>query len=169
MAPIACSRELASHPPIDLLALLPSSERRAGGPIDQFVTVQPLPDAAGTNTTPALLLRAPARVTWRVRIPDRAVLSTDASLLPIADAPLAPGATLRVGISDNRYYENLLSLPLSSAAAPAVPVRIDLAAYGGRKWSLFYRPSTITWQVIVNADATPGGVIALRAPAIGRR
>jgi hypothetical protein len=158
-----CGRAHVAPAPIDLLAELPSAERRAAGNVDEAVRSASVPADDGA---PALLLRAPARVTWSLRVPDAATLDAAAALMPGSGG----GATLRVGISDDRYYEGLLTLPLiapADGAGPSwQPVAIDLGKYAGWQWSLFYRPSERTWKLIVNADATPGGTIALRSPRI---
>lgn len=152
----SCSRG-DSHAEIDLLQLLPSAERRAAGRVDDAIRIGAV--ATGNGEDAALFLRAPARVTWTLRIPARAALTATARIVE------GQGATLRVGFSDNRSYDGIYKLELTAGAAWQ-PVTVDLRRYGGWQWSLFYRPWEITWHVILNADATPGGVVALRRPII---
>jgi hypothetical protein len=112
-------------------------------------------------------MRAPARVTWTLRFPDAAALMTAASIVPEADGSTGAGTTLRIGLSDDRYYEGIFKREF--APDPVwQPVVVDLSKYAGWQWSLFYRPSERRWKLIVNADATPGGTLALRAPVIRR-
>ncbi|HTL43787.1 MAG TPA: hypothetical protein VL262_05560, partial [Vicinamibacterales bacterium] len=33
---------------------------------------------------------------------------------------------------------------------------VDLSAYAGWKWSLFYHPDRIAWRLILSADAVDG-------------
>ena len=109
-------------------------------------------DGAGQ---PALVTDAPARVIFPVNMPARARFRTAVSL----QSPPGTGVTIRMGIADSRLYEELLRLSLEPPAAGADPWRtidVDLGAYSGWQWSLFYHPSRITWKLVLNADATPG-------------
>jgi hypothetical protein len=36
-------------------------------------------------------------------------------------------------------------------------LRVDLSAYAGWKWSLFYRPDRIVWRLVLAADAVDNG------------
>jgi hypothetical protein len=113
---------------------------------------------------PVLLTAAPARLTWLVRFPARADFDASAGVVP--GDPAAAGVTVRIGLSDDRAYEELARLPLTAHAGPGItwqPIRVDLGAYSGWQWSLFYRPSRINWNLIVAADPTPGGTVAWRA------
>jgi hypothetical protein len=160
----ACGRAPDAPATIDLIAELATAERRAAGPVDEAVRAVDVSVEGGTEA--AILLRAPARVTWALRVPDDAALTAAAAVLPGSGA----GATLRVGISDDRYYEGLMTLPLDGRESDPVwqPVVIDLGKYAGWQWSLFYRPSERVWKLIVNADAVPGGTVALRRPVVTR-
>jgi hypothetical protein len=80
----------------------------------------------------------------------------------------APGgsATARIGISDDRRYEQLANIPLDAGAARAwQPVTIDLGGYSGWQWSLFYRPWERNWKIVFGADGE-GGRIAWARPVI---
>jgi hypothetical protein len=157
----ACGAPRAAQPlPIDLVRELPRAriQAPAGAP---GVRVDFAPGENGP--TPAVLMTAPSRVTWTLQFQDTAEITTRVALLEAAGSGRA--VTLRVGISDNRRYNELVRLPIASAAAgPAQvwqPVSVDLSPYSGWKWSLFYHPARIAWNVIFNADATPGGTVAL--------
>jgi hypothetical protein len=147
----------------DLIARLPDAERRAAGPLEEWIRA----GAAGpaSDRRVALLLTAPARVTWTGRLPERAWIETAVML---ADGV---GATARIGISDNRLYEGLARIELKPANGNAAwqELRVDLGTYAGWQWSLFYRPSSIEWRLVFAADATPGGTIAWARPVIKRR
>lgn len=147
--------------PIDLVRELPRAQ------------VQAPPDAPGARQdfapteggpVPALIMTAPSRVTWTLQFADAAELVARVALLDEAGAGIAPGVTLRVGISDNRAYTEPLRLRLDPTAAGSRlvwrPIRLDLSEFSGWKLSLFYQPSRRTWKLIVNADATPGGTAA---------
>ena len=149
-ATASCARDPVS---IDLLPLVPTAERRAGGNVDDSIQVAPPPN----EHEPALLLRAPARITFALKFPTGARLVTTASL--VTSGAASSGATLRVGISDDRRYDGVFQLEMGHEPES---IDVDLGAYAGWQWSLFYRPSEITWKLIINADATPAGTIALR-------
>jgi hypothetical protein len=81
------------------------------------------------------------------------------------------GVTVRLGLSNNRRYEELLrlklDLPDAGSRSPAWrPVDVGLSPYSSGTWRLFYQPWRITWNLIVNVDATPGGTAAWLRPAI---
>jgi hypothetical protein len=160
----SCAATTDSPGPIDLLAALPAAERRAAGNVDEAVRVGQV--FVDNGHEPALLLRAPARVTWTLRLPPRSALSASARLAANADGSAGAGVTLRVGLSDDRFYEGVLSEPVGGEWRP---VTADLGKYSGWQWSLFYRPSEIAWKLILNADATPGGTVALRGLSIRHR
>jgi len=104
---------------------------------------------------PAITVPALSRITWSLRLPARAVLH--AWLAAETDCPARAGQIgFRVGISDGRVYEDLLVKSVTAVEPRAShwdPVTIDLADYGGFKWSLFYHPSRITWRVTFNTAA----------------
>lgn len=163
LAAMAASCAAPPAAPIDLIAALPSAERRAGGNVDDAVRTTPM--QFGADHEPVLLLRAPARVIWTVKFPARSALSASASMAAGEDGRPGPGVTLRLGLSDDRHYDGLLSMPIAPDREWR-PVTLDLGRYSGWQWSLFYRPSKITWKLILNVDATPGGTLALRGLSI---
>lgn len=148
----------------DLIARLSVAERRAAGPLDEWIRAGTAGPA--TDRRVALLMRAPSRVIWTGRLPQRAWIETAVALIE------GTGATARVGISDLRLYEALAQIEMKPArdGEPSwQPVRIDLDKYAGWQWSLFYRPSSIEWQLVFAADAKPEGTIAWARPVIKRR
>ena len=118
-----------------------------------------VPSASGL--VPALVMSAPSRVTWTLQFTERAELAAEVALAAEQGAAAGDGVTLRIGISDNRSYDELLRVRLDKppAGAPPAwrPILLDLSAFSGWKWSLFYQPSRMQWKLILNADATPGG------------
>jgi hypothetical protein len=75
---------------------------------------------------------------------------------------------VRLGVSDQRIYEGVSELTLPAGTRTWVDLRADLSAYAGWKWSLFYRPDSITWRVVLAADAIggSGGTLLWGAPEI---
>ena len=93
------------------------------------------------------------------------------AVVSLADAP--PGGSsspvrVRLGVSDQRIYEGVSELTLPAGTRTWVDLRADLSAYAGWKWSLFYRPDSITWRVVLAADAIggSGGTLLWGAPEI---
>jgi hypothetical protein len=161
----ACRHGRTGPPRVsDLIPDLPRAERRAVGLVDEAIRV----DVVGPpeDPRPALLMRAPARVTFTVRLPGHAHLMTAVWLLT---GQSGPGVTVRVGLSDLRHYDELLSLHVAASPGAWQPVDVDLSAYGGWQWSLFYRPSTIDWRLILNADPAPAGAVAWAQPLVRER
>jgi hypothetical protein len=69
----------------------------------------------------------------------------------VSDAPVR----FRLGVADNRTYEPLAQVTVTKAGG-ARPFNVDLSAYAGWKWSLFYHPDRIAWRLILSADAVDG-------------
>jgi hypothetical protein len=135
---------------VDLLSLLPGAERRAGGDVTSAIRADVF--VAQGDGRMALVLEAPARTTWSIRLPLHAQLRT----------AVAGSARLRIGVSNGRTYAHVAQL---DASAGWRPVTIDLRDWSEAKWSLFYHPLRVEWRLIFNADATPGGTtIALDRP-----
>ena len=155
---------------IDLMKTMPSAERRSARPIDEAVRADLIGPAG--DPRPAIVTDAPARVIWSIRLPARAQLETAVALVGQSSSPGA-GVSARIGISDDRRYDQLAKITLDGSTAQSrawQPVSIDLGAYSGWQWSLFYRPWERTWRLIFSADATPGGTIAWARPVItGKR
>lgn len=147
-------------PPIDLIHELPHAERRASGIPGDAIHAEHLFAPAIRDV---LNMRAPARVTWTIRMPRKALFRSDAAL-----SPGSAGVTVRIGISNGRRYDELSRVAFTAAdAARLRPLQVDLSEYSGWAWSLFYRPATIDWKLIINADASPGGTISFVQPQVG--
>jgi hypothetical protein len=151
---------------VDLLDTLPSAERRAALPVDSAIRV----DLVGPqgDLRPAIVTATPARVIWSTRLPSRARLDTAVLLVDDGQGLVSGSATARIGISDDRRYEQLAIVPLDGAARPRTwqTVSIDLGAYSGWQWSVFYRPWKMTWRVVFSADGERGGYIAWARPMV---
>ena len=148
---------------IDLAAALPSAERRALGPPDVAIHATTISND-GPNRT-AIVMAAPARVLFPVNMPVHARFHTAVGLEPGSGA----GATVRVGIAGTRSYDELLRIPLTPGARDKTDwhaVDLDLGEYSGWQWSVFYRPQTLTWKFVFNADASPGGRVLWLEPVI---
>lgn len=157
-------RRAAAPTPIDLLREFPGAERRAVRPVNEAVRLDTV--TLGGSTRLALITMAPARVTWLVRLTaQHAVLHAAVALLPApGDTDTTAGVLVRVGISNNRFFEDVIRVPLKPAAPGAdaawQPLDVDLSAYSGWRFSLFNQPYRTTWKLILNAEAHPRGTVA---------
>ena len=70
-------------------------------------------------------------------------------------AASAAPVRIRVGISDARIYEQLTEIDVAPDKAWS-DVSVDLSAYAGWKFSLFYRPERRAWRLNLSADAVTG-------------
>ena len=163
-------RSQTQDAPIDLLRVLPSAERRAGSALDEAVHADTVTVAGVTR--PALLMRAPSRVLWPVQLTaNRAMLRTAVAVMD-DHTGATTGVVVRVGISDSRSYNELLRLPVrvEPGSGPVwQPIDVDLSAYSGWRWSLFYQPYRLHWKLIFNADASRRGRVAWAEPTIELR
>jgi hypothetical protein len=164
LAASACGRldSAQGRPPpvafVDLLETLPSAERRARPPIETAIRV----DLIGPpgDLRPAIVTSTPARVTWSTRLPPRPRLDTAVVLMDDRHGARSGNAAARIGISDDRRYEQLANISLDGAASPRAwqAVTIDLGGYSGWQWSLFYRPSERVWKIVFGADGESGQI-----------
>ena len=167
-SPAGCGR---SRQPtqIDLLSLLPLAEKRPLTTASDAFVVRDLPFEG--RTMPAVIVPQPSRIVWTVRIPRHATLTTHAGLIPASTGKYAGEAVFRIGVSGGRIYEQVYQRHLSPGTVEAdrtfVPIAVDLSAWAGWQWSLFYRPSETSWNVVLSVDGTRSSdAPAWMAPAI---
>ncbi len=142
---------------VDLIRELDSAEKRP--PTGFSVATYEV----GGVTRPAIAAAAPSRLTVALPLPRRGALHAFVALAG-ASAP----ARVRIGISDDRIYEGLAELTLVAGQHTWTELRVDLSAYAGWKWSLFYRPERTTWHLVLGADPVNGapGAVLWGAPEI---
>jgi len=102
---------------------------------------------------PAISAAVPSRLTVPLPFPHHGVFLASVARAAAPAGTHPGGARLRVGVSDDRTYEQLFALVLSPDARGWTDLRVDLSAYAGWKWSLFYRPDRIVWRLVLAADA----------------
>jgi hypothetical protein len=139
--------ENAPVPVVDLIREVDRADKR---PLNGFDIATR--DIAG-QIRPSIVVSVPSRLTIPLPLPRHGVLTAFASLDP--ESTPTP-VRLRVGVSDNRIYERLTEIVLSPGDRRWVPVRADLSAYAGWKWSLFYHPERVMWHLVLAADAIAG-------------
>jgi hypothetical protein len=129
---------------IDLLRHLDQAERYpAAG------TFEIAERTAGGITETTLEVTAPSRLIWTLRFPERAVFRAR-----VGSPAQLPGSevTFRIGVSDDRIYERLVQETITSTRSGWIPVLADLSSYAGWKWSLFYRPDSHPWRLVLSVD-----------------
>ena len=155
-AVVGCGRGGALVPATDLVAGLDAAERR---PAAAAFTVVDM-DISGQSLR-AIVPPPIGRITWQTGLPGRAVLKTSLALHPDAWTQEGNGVLFRIGIAEGRTYEELLTRLVDPYHVVEdrrwIPITIDLSAYSGFKWSLFYQPSRLTWRIIFNTNAGPPG------------
>jgi hypothetical protein len=134
---------------VDLLREMEGAEQRPAGSVS-LTAIQ-----LDGVSRPAIAARVPSRLTVRLPLPRHGVFHAFVALAPGDDH--RAGARLRVGVSDDRTYEQLTDLVLASGARGWTELRADLSAYAGWKWSLFYRPDDVVWRLVLAADAVDAG------------
>lgn len=135
----ACAPQAERRPDVDLLTTLEDAEKRAGGNPDAAVRME-LAGPEG-DVRPSLTLRAPARVTWTLYLPEHSRWQS----------AVWGAGLLRVGLSNGRSYHEVARQP---ATAAWVSLDVDLREYSEWKLSVFYQPLRTEWKFIINADAT---------------
>ena len=150
LAAAACARDTGTQvTAIDLVKLSDRAEKRPAGA--RFAVAE---RRCGAATLAGLDVPVPSRVTYRLNFPGRARLVT----IPVLDG--GPGATaeFRIGISDRRTYETLVTRAVESAECASGPaeITVDLSRYAGWQWSLFYRPDERIWELIFGVTAIGG-------------
>jgi hypothetical protein len=134
---------------IDLVDLFPEAEKRTS--VASLEAAFQLKDVTVNGEKKHCIFAHPfSRITWKVKIPPNAVVKTSFALQPDVWDKDTDGVQFRVGVSDGRAYEELLSQYVNPRARRSdrrwFTVGLDLSSYAGREVS-----------VIFNTDAGPPG------------
>jgi hypothetical protein len=137
---------------VDLLDGLGQAERRPfGGSFDVG------PVTINGESIRAVAPPGASRITWEARLPDRAVLDVAIALKPEAWSVEGDGVLFRVGIADERNYEEHVNRVVNPFGRPDdrrwIHLVVDLAQYSGFRWSLFFHPRRMLWRIILNTNA----------------
>lgn len=129
---------------IDLIARLASAERRSTLPIDEAVRV--VEESIEGDSKPAIFAHPPSRITWTIRVPEEAWLTTSLAIQQPAWEREGDGVLFRIGVSDGRNYEELLSQHVNPIGNTAdrrwIPVSLDLSAYSAQEVQLIFNTNT---------------------------
>lgn len=148
---VACGQPVPTVTAIDLLKRSTTAERRPAS--GEFPIVE---HSCADERMASQVVPVPSRLTYTMNFPARARFLAAVAVTGSADAR----AEFRIGISDRRLYETLhvQSVAASSCGSTWQQVAIDLARYGGRQWSVFYRPDQRRWELILGVTRQQGDV-----------
>ena len=106
---------------------------------------------------PAIRTIAPSRLIYVLPIPLRSAFVARVALDGGVDGAPPQPLRFRVGVSDDRIYEQLADVLLRPGVQTGwTELRADLSAYAGWQWSVFYRPSERRWRLVLSTDAVTG-------------
>ncbi len=131
-------------PAVDLVEQFPSAEKRSGLPQDKALSIVNL--TVNGETRRGIFAHPPSRITWKLTIPQDAWLRTSLALNPEMWDKESDGVLFRIGVSDGRKYDELLSQHVDPHNAAGdrrwLPVSIDLSAYARQEVSLIFNTNT---------------------------
>jgi hypothetical protein len=124
-------------PAIDLIATFGSAEKRPAGGTFEVV------DADLNGDRKRAIFTVPAsRLIWKMRIPDDGWLMVALGLKPESWDTEGDGVLFRIGVSDGRVFEDLVTHHLdpfhNKGDRRWVPVAVDLSAYGGEEVEVIF-------------------------------
>jgi hypothetical protein len=109
------------------------------------------------QSQPAIRTIAPSRLIFELPVPRRSTFAARVAIDGGVDGAPPQPLRFRVGVSDDRIYEQLADvLLLPGVQTGWTELRADLSAYAGWQWSLFYRPERRRWRLVLSADAVSG-------------
>jgi hypothetical protein len=122
---------------IDLIATFESAQKRPAGGTFEIV------DAELNGDRKRAIFTAPAsRIIWKVRIPDDGWLMVSLGLKPESWDKEGDGVLFRIGVSDGRVFEDLLTHHIdpfhNKGDRRWVPVAVDLSAYAGEEVDVIF-------------------------------
>lgn len=137
---------------IDLMERLSAAETRPAGGSFEIREM-----TCGGSTRPSLAVPPSSRAIWTTLLPSRAVLSAGLAV----EGPPGSAVLFRVGVSDDRVYEELASVTVRADDCETAwtPVSIDLGGHSGLKFSLFYQPNRRTWRIVLATNIEEGAVV----------
>jgi hypothetical protein len=144
---------------IDLVRDLPRAEKRPDA--SAFEVAEHTVSAVRHASIAAAV---PSRMIFTTQFPAHGLLRMDLAVMAGPGTGDDGAVGFRIGVSDGRLYESLANRTVTVADTNRngwTPLAVDVSLYGGRQWSLFYRPDAHAWQLIFNADQRAGTTRAL--------
>lgn len=144
---LGCDRQMDHRVrAIDLLKQLGNAEKRPVNGVFELVA-----HGCGDGRHLSLAVPASSRLTWSTKFPDGGVFT---SRVAVAGPPGA-SALFRVGVSDDRVYEQLETRTVTTDECRRAwtPIEVNLKQYTGWKFSIFYQPRRRTWRLVLGVNA----------------
>jgi hypothetical protein len=109
------------------------------------------------RSEPGIRTMAPSRLIFVLPVPRRSAFVAQVAIDGGVDSAPPQPLRFRVGVSDDRIYEQLADVVLTPGVQTGwTPLRADLSAYAGWQWSVFYRPESRRWRVVLSTDVLGG-------------
>lgn len=113
--------------------------------------------AVSGQSEAAIRTIAPSRLMFVLPVPRRSTFAARVAIDGGIDGAPPQPLRFRVGVSDDRIYEQLAAVLLTPGVQSGwTELRADLSAYAGWQWSLFYRPEEQRWRLVLSTDAVSG-------------
>ena len=129
--------------PIDLLDLYAEAEKR---PSPETFNLRDVDLDGQVRKAIAVAPGPGSRLRWKLRVPDDAWISVAVGMLPEAWEGEGDGVLFRVGVSDGRTFEDLVTQNVNPFANKGdrrwIPVMIDLGAYAGEEIELNFNTNS---------------------------
>jgi hypothetical protein len=143
---VACrrSRDDVPFPVVDMVREFERAEKHPSSGCRTSV------HSAGGLIRPSILMPVPSRAIWSLPLPRGGRFR---SFLAVSSSDNGATVQFRFGVSDLRIYEALAQQTITAGRSAWVDFGADLSAYAGTKFSLFYRPDSMIWRVVLATDA----------------
>ena len=124
-------------PAIDLIATFDSATKKPADGVFQVTDT----DLNGERKR-AIFTAPPTRIIWKVKIPEDGWLKASLGMKPESWDKEGDGVLFRIGVSDGRTFEDLLTLHVdpfhNKADRRWIPVAVDVSAYAGEEVEVIF-------------------------------
>jgi len=124
-------------PAIDLISTFESTTKKPSPAAFQIVDA----DLNGERKH-AIFTEPPSRVIWKVRIPDDGWIKASLGMKPESWDKEGDGVLFRIGVSDGRTFEDLLTLHVdpfhNKADRRWIPIAVDVSQYAGEEVEVIF-------------------------------
>jgi len=124
-------------PAIDLISTFEAATKKPADGVFQVVDM----DLNGEQKR-AIFTQAPTRMTWKVKIPDDGWIKASLGMKPETWDKEGDGVLFRIGVSDGRTFEDLLTLHVdpfhNKADRRWIPIAVDVSQYAGEEVDVIF-------------------------------
>ncbi len=124
-------------PAIDLISTFDSATKKPAGGVFQVVDTE-----LNGERKRAIFTAPPTRIIWKVRIPEDGWIKASLGMKPESWDKEGDGVLFRIGISDGRTFEDILTLHVdpyhNKADRHWIPVAVDVSAYAGEEVEVIF-------------------------------